>query len=99
MEISSRTLRHRPPELRPERKVTEVSKTHLWEIDHPYYCNEGNYFSVGCGEHYNRWQDFIDEQGDNDLDMNLVFRFDWVPPYDDEDPEKLWEPFSTTPPA
>lgn len=70
----------------------------LWEADHPYYCNEGNYFASGeqrsdCRAHYPRWQDFIAEQGDNDLDLNLVFRFDWVAPRQDEDPEKpiVWQ--------
>ena len=65
----------------------------LWDVNHPYYCNEGNYFASGedrkdCHAHYNRWQDFISQQGDNDLDMNLVFRFDWDAPRENEDPEK-----------
>ena len=67
----------------------------LWEVDHPYYCNQGNYFasSEECGIHYARWQDFISEQGDGDLDMNLVFRFDWSSPREDEDPENpiVWQ--------
>ncbi len=60
---------------------------HLWEVDHPYYCNEGNYFARGseCSCHYQRWQDFVSEQGDGDMDMNLVFRFDWTPPWKDGD--------------
>ena len=51
---------------------------HLWEIDHPYYCNEGNYYAREsvCDE-YKRWQDFLSEYNDADFDMNLVFRFDW----------------------
>lgn len=59
---------------------------HLWEVDHPYYCSEGNYFERGCHAAYSRWQDFIAEQGDCDLDMNLVFRFDCA----DEPPVKEW---------
>jgi hypothetical protein len=53
--------------------------THLWEVDHPYYCSENNYFSSECHQEFDSWQDFIEEEGDADLDMNLVFRFDWVP--------------------
>ena len=52
---------------------------HLWEIDHPYYCNEGNYYArESVGSEYKRWQDFLEENKDVDLDLNLIFRFDWV---------------------
>lgn len=61
----------------------------LWDVEHPYYCNEGNFFArheeCCCG--YKRWQDFAEEQGDNDLDMNLLFRWDWDAPRKDGDPE------------
>jgi len=54
----------------------------LWEIDHPYYCSEGNYYVGGLRwnevhSEYASWQDFIDEWGTTDHDMNLVFRRDW----------------------
>ena len=67
------------------------TQKHLWEVDHPYYCNEGNFFArpgSECHSHYRRWQDFVAEQGDGDMDLNLVFRFDWEPPYEDGDSEK-----------
>lgn len=62
----------------------------LWDVEHPYYCNEGNYFAVGdqCHSVYKRWQDFHEEQGDDDMDMNLVFRWDWKSPREDDDPDK-----------
>ena len=55
---------------------------HLWEIDHPYYCSEGNYFVGGLRwnevhNKYGSWQEFHDEWGTNDPDLNLVFRWDW----------------------
>lgn len=53
---------------------------HLWEVDHPYYCNEGNYYAPGTDQPfhvYESWADFFDEEGDSDLDMNLLFRWDW----------------------
>lgn len=67
-----------------------MSRTvHLWDIDHPYYCNEGNYFArdadCHCHCHYKSWPEFVAEQGNADLDMNLVFRFDWEPPKSDDD--------------
>lgn len=53
---------------------------HLWEVDHHYYCNESNYYAPGYNQpmcHYSSWEDFIENEGDNDFDMNLLFRWDW----------------------
>ncbi len=50
---------------------------HLWEIDHPYYCSESNYFSNDCYNEYGSWESFVEYEGDSDFDMNLVFRWDW----------------------
>lgn len=51
---------------------------HLWEVGHSYYCNDGNYFTNEsvCGE-YTSWASFIAEYKDADMDMNLLFRWDW----------------------
>ena len=50
----------------------------LWEAKHPYYCNLGGYFSGEKVEgNYKSWSEFIDEEGDADFDMNLLFRWDW----------------------
>lgn len=48
----------------------------LYMADHPYYCNEGNFFSNGCGAEYKTWKGFLESEGNGDLDMNLVFRWD-----------------------
>jgi hypothetical protein len=45
-------------------------------IDHPYYCNEGNYYSNEAQSTFDTMADFLDEMGDSDVDMNLVFRWD-----------------------
>lgn len=57
---------------------------HLWEYDHPYYCAEGNYLAspvrdaeLDCWQKYESWQDFHDEWGSTDPDLNLIFRWDW----------------------
>lgn len=53
---------------------------HLWEIDHPYYCNDGNYFASGNDQptcHYKTFGEFIEAEGDSDFDLNLIFRWDW----------------------
>ena len=65
--------------------MSETVVRHLWDFDHPYYCSESNYFAKEseCSCHYQRWQDFIEEHGDADVAPNLLFRFDWIPPWKD----------------
>lgn len=50
---------------------------HLWDIKHPYYMNEGNYFKVGEHHHHPTWASFISEFGDSDMDYNWFVRWDW----------------------
>jgi hypothetical protein len=61
--------------------VSDIGTTatpHLWEINHPYYCNEGNYYATGQPtEKYESWADFFDAEGDSSFNLNLVFRWDW----------------------
>lgn len=57
-----------------------TEQKHLWEVEHPYYCNEGNYYAPGNDqptEAYKTFSAFLAEEGDADMDMNLLFRFDW----------------------
>jgi hypothetical protein len=58
---------------------------HLWEVEHPYYCNLGNYFCQNADVEsiYDSWDDFEADAKDEDLDMNLIFRFDWQLANDD----------------
>lgn len=53
----------------------------LWEIKHPYYCNEGLYFGTGSSggvdDHFRTFAEFAAEYADADFDYNLVFRWDW----------------------
>lgn len=49
----------------------------LWEADHPYYCNEGCFHAPGYHTRYACWADFMEGLGTSDVDMNLVFRWDW----------------------
>lgn len=55
---------------------------HLWEIKHPYYCNDGNYFKNGEVYEHESWAEFMDEFSldQTDMDYNLVFRWDWKKP-------------------
>ncbi|MEU7416741.1 hypothetical protein [Streptomyces antibioticus] len=59
-----------------------TTDAHLWEVDHPYYCSEGNFFKTGQHEHFASWQDFTAETGfvDGDRDMNFLIRWDWRKP-------------------
>lgn len=56
--------------------------SHLWEIDHPYYCAEGNYFKRGQHALWSSWKDFKGETFyvTGDRDQNLLFRWDWRKP-------------------
>jgi hypothetical protein len=55
---------------------------HLWEIDHPYYCEQGNYYARPGEAHedYGSWAEFFEEEGALDADLNLLFRWDWHRP-------------------
>lgn len=57
--------------------------TKLYQFDHPYYCNLGNYHSNECGIKYATWADFLECEGDSDMDYNLLFRWDWRVEADD----------------
>jgi hypothetical protein len=54
-----------------------ISENKLYEIKHPYYCSDNNYFSRECTWEYGCWDDFYEEHHDDDIDMNLIFRWDW----------------------
>lgn len=63
---------------------------HLWEERHAYYCNEGNYYAPGNeqpGSVFDSFAEFLDEFGKSDIDYNLVFRWDWLPPDEDDERE------------
>lgn len=60
---------------------------HLWEVKHDYYCNESNYYSNDCHASYESWADFVEEEGDADMDLNLLFRWDWHCPQSEPDAE------------
>ncbi|KOR22969.1 hypothetical protein [Burkholderia cenocepacia] len=68
-----------------------MSKPHLWEVKHPYYCTEGQFFA-NQREHqtvweFKSWAEFIAEMGDADMDYNMLFRWDWHEGGDHELPE------------
>lgn len=56
-----------------------MSARHLWDHEHPYYCNEGNFFKAGQHTVWDSWQDFRDETAfvNGDRELNLLFRWDW----------------------
>lgn len=49
----------------------------LWESDHPYYMNEGNYFKAGMHTVWESLGLYLAEFADADIDYNLVIRWDW----------------------
>jgi hypothetical protein len=73
--------------------VTTTAETRLWEIDHPYYCQEGNYFKTGQHTPFGSWTDFAEETlfFSGDRDQNCLIRWDWRKPgfHDWDGPEYL----------
>ena len=51
---------------------------HLWEVEHPYYMNDGNYFRRGDHVDYRSWDGFLSDWGYDSLDieLNRIHRFD-----------------------
>lgn len=67
-----------------------MSSMHLWEVKHPYYCTEGQYFSSQSSHQtiweFKSWRDFLAEMGSADMDYNLLFRWDWSELNDADEP-------------
>jgi hypothetical protein len=61
--------------------------TKLWDVDHPYYCNESNHFALGWNIQHGSWADFIEGMGESDRDLNLLFRWDWKRYAEDDGPD------------
>jgi hypothetical protein len=58
---------------------TPEQVTHLWEIDHPYYCSEGNFYKTGLANRFESWTEFTETTFySGDHDQNLAFRWDWT---------------------
>lgn len=65
---------------------------HLWEANHSYYCTESNYYAPESDQpeaYYKSLADFLIEEGDSDLDLNLLFRWDWTEGGEDNDGNEL----------
>lgn len=61
--------------------------TALWDQGHAYYCAESNFYARGDQQPFQAYKslaDFLAEEGDADLDWNLVFRWDWKEEDDDD---------------
>ena len=57
------------------------ARPHLWDVDHPYYACEGNYFASDHHTRLTDWRDFTDTTFYNfDRDQNLLYRWDWRKP-------------------
>lgn len=54
---------------------------HLWEREHPYYCQEGNYFKTGEHTLFGSWAEFAETLFVTaDRDQNFLIRWDWRKP-------------------
>lgn len=59
---------------------------HLWEIEHPYFCSDHNYYVSPVEQQQNGvyadWEAFVADWGVrawayDETDSNLIFRWDW----------------------
>ena len=59
--------------------MTSTDIRHLWEVDHPYYCQEGNYFKTGQHTTFASWAHFVEDTVfvTADRDQNFLIRWDW----------------------
>jgi hypothetical protein len=63
-------------------------------VDHPYYCSPGCYWvkQSQCHTNYQSWEDFFEQYGDADKDMNFVWRWDLRDETEDDETEDKDEP-------
>jgi hypothetical protein len=56
-----------------------IAGRHLWEYEHPLYCEQGNYYKSGLHLRHDSWRQFVDdtEYVTGDRNANLLFRWDW----------------------
>ena len=76
---------------------------HIWECKTPYHCEESGYYyeteganavkGWGATQYFDTWGEFVKEWGYCDLDLNLLFRFDWYK----ETPEQASMGYDMTP--
>lgn len=60
----------------------------LWEVKHPYYCSENNWFSNEYYELVDSWEKF--GMRNSEPELNLLFRWDWRGPVDDDGEPTAW---------
>ena len=61
----------------------------LWEVEHPFHCEESNYYKNGTIVRYGSWPEFAEEFGAVPNDYVLLFRWDWKTNSWLETPEEL----------
>jgi hypothetical protein len=58
--------------------ISSGSAAHLWETEHPYRCNEADYFDHAARDVRHRsWDDFATTNAYMDGAVHLAFRWDW----------------------
>jgi hypothetical protein len=62
----------------------KTPKLELKETNHPYYCSESNFYSNEASMRFETMSDFLDSFEEADIDMNLCFRWDIKPHWDNE---------------
>jgi len=66
--------------------MNENKSKRLWEVEHSYYCETGNFFKNGLHSTYDSWDSFAQPMKsmfegnvlyEFDDDLNFLYRWDW----------------------
>jgi hypothetical protein len=58
--------------------TTTITPYHLWEVEHPYYCETSRWCEHQSNPRFTSWADFTDSAFyEGDRDQNLLIRWDW----------------------
>ena len=55
-----------------------TTTAHLWDVEHPYYCETSRWREHQGGNRFGSWAEFTETTFfDGDRDQNLLIRWDW----------------------
>lgn len=62
----------------PTRVASGGDPVHLWEVDHPYYADDGDYYTRDQHSRHESWAEFSETTfHGGDRDRNHLYRWDW----------------------
>ena len=71
------------------RRLCNLNMKKLYEFKHPYYCATANYFNHECTWEYSSWSKFYEDHKNDKVDLNLIFRWDWLEANEEDESDTL----------